>query len=51
MTKHTTLGSVNRRNLLKATAGLTFALAIAPDALSFTGEAFGRSRRTRRTSG
>jgi hypothetical protein len=45
MTKHTTLGSakpgsVNRRNLLKATAGLTFALAIAPDKLSFVDEAF-----------
>src|SRR5580704_14540067 len=39
MTKHMTIGSVNRRNLLKATAGLTFALAIAPDALSFTSEA------------
>src|SRR6202167_2620188 len=39
MTKHTTLGSISRRNLLKATAGLTFVLAIAPDALSFTSEA------------
>jgi isoquinoline 1-oxidoreductase beta subunit len=38
MTKHATLGSVNRRSLLKATAGLTFALAIAPDVM-FTRDA------------
>src|SRR6202050_1385150 len=49
MTKHTTLGSanpgsVNRRNLLKATAGLTFALAISPDKLPFVDEAFAEAQ-------
>ena len=32
--------SLSRRNLLKAGAGLTFALTIAPDALSVVGDAF-----------
>jgi isoquinoline 1-oxidoreductase subunit beta len=40
MTKHTTIGSVSRRNLLKATAGLTFALAIAPDVFTSFDDAF-----------
>jgi isoquinoline 1-oxidoreductase beta subunit len=49
MTTHTSLesvkpGSVNRRNVLKATAGLTFALAIAPDKLSFVDEAFAEAQ-------
>src|ERR1700734_273336 len=36
MNQHT----VNRRNFLKTTAGLSLALAIAPDALSFIDDAF-----------
>src|SRR5580700_12209812 len=49
MTKHTSLesvklGSVNRRKLLKATAGLTFALAIASDKLPFVDEAFAEAQ-------
>ena len=35
-----TASTVNRRNFLKSTAGLTFALTIAPDALSLVDEAF-----------
>src|SRR3984957_16824613 len=38
------LGSVNRRKLLKATAGLTFALAIASDKLPFVDEAFAEAQ-------
>ena len=40
MTKHTPIAAINRRNFLSATAGLTFALTIAPDALSLVDEAF-----------
>ena len=39
MTKHVNVPAINRRRLLKA-AGLTFALTIAPDALSVIGDAF-----------
>ena len=39
MTKHITVPALNRRHLLKA-AGLTFALTIAPDALSVIDDAF-----------
>jgi isoquinoline 1-oxidoreductase subunit beta len=40
MNPHTKLPAVNRRDFLKTTAGLTFALTIAPDALSLVDEAF-----------
>ena len=40
MNKHTPIPAVNRRNFLSATAGLTFALTLAPDALSLVDEAF-----------
>jgi isoquinoline 1-oxidoreductase subunit beta len=40
MNQHSTISTVNRRNFLKTTAGLTFALTIAPDALSLVDDAF-----------
>jgi isoquinoline 1-oxidoreductase subunit beta len=40
MTKQTPMPAVNRRNLLKAAAGLTFALTIAPEFLSAADDAF-----------
>jgi isoquinoline 1-oxidoreductase subunit beta len=40
MNEHSTIAAVNRRNFLKTTAGLTFALTIAPDALSVVDDAF-----------
>jgi isoquinoline 1-oxidoreductase subunit beta len=40
MTKHGSIAAFSRRDFLKSTAGLTFALAIAPDALSLADEAF-----------
>jgi isoquinoline 1-oxidoreductase beta subunit len=39
MTKHAPIPAMNRRNLLKTAAGLTFALTVAPDALSWIDEA------------
>ena len=38
MNKHIDNRDVNRRNFLKTTAGLTFALTIAPDPLAFADE-------------
>ncbi len=40
MTKHVNAPAMNRRDFLGAAAGLTFALTIAPDALSLIDEAF-----------
>jgi isoquinoline 1-oxidoreductase subunit beta len=40
MNQHSTIPAVNRRSFLKTTAGLTFALTIAPDALSLVDDAF-----------
>jgi isoquinoline 1-oxidoreductase subunit beta len=40
MNQHSKILAVNRRNFLKTTAGLTFALTIAPDALSVIDDAF-----------
>src|SRR6202167_3057919 len=40
MTKHEKSSAFSRRNFLKSTAGLSFALAIAPSALSLADEAF-----------
>jgi isoquinoline 1-oxidoreductase beta subunit len=40
MNQHSKVSAVNRRDFLKTTAGLSFALAIAPDALSFVDDAF-----------
>jgi isoquinoline 1-oxidoreductase subunit beta len=40
MNQHSKIPTVNRRNFLKTTAGLTFALTIAPDALSVIDDAF-----------
>src|SRR5271170_2548520 len=40
MTKHAPVSAMNRRDLLTAAAGLTFALTIAPDALSLVDDAF-----------
>jgi isoquinoline 1-oxidoreductase subunit beta len=39
MTRHTKIAAVNRRDLFKTAAGLTFALAIAPDTRSLFDEA------------
>src|SRR5271155_4543434 len=40
MTKHAPVSAMSRRDLLTAAAGLTFALTIAPDALSLVDDAF-----------
>jgi isoquinoline 1-oxidoreductase beta subunit len=40
MNQHSTIPAVNRRDFLKTTAGLTFALTLAPDALSVIDDAF-----------
>lgn len=44
MTKHVPMPAIDRRNLLKAAAGLTFALTIAPDAGFFDAEAHGEEK-------
>jgi isoquinoline 1-oxidoreductase beta subunit len=43
LNKDLAVPALNRRAVLKATAGLTLALAIAPDALSLVDEAFGEA--------
>ncbi len=43
MNRHMKIPAANRRNFLKAAAGLTFALTIAPDTLAFVEDAFGET--------